>query len=460
MSRVQSARRSVKPVPVQQRDGSKHRIEAKLQFITPMFGGGVKLNSESPHHKEFDWNTPVRGASLRGQLRTWWRRTCGPTLAPAVLKAREAVLWGWASTQEAPAKGLVSLSVSSQLSESSIAVFESTRPDRPRQERAIKRMEAIAYGAFPLKPSRDSQNNIAGTLHELRGSFTVQIELLCLKHAARYSERAAAAWPELDSPIEATLWAEVERAWVAFITFGGLGGRTRRGFGAVRQISPEPPTLEEALERLGWDGRAAYPPVPKSGAEQAHQEALAQLQSFRPGEDVARTARGNAPTPGRSWWPEPDELRRITHRAAPKHQPVHKVRKFPRAAFGMPIVFHFKDKQQGDPQDCTLQPNGAERLASPLIIRPVYSKVLVPNTQPPQYSDRYYAVALKLPGDEATNGVLDRLEVRQGNVTSGAQSGALSADEQGKIGPLAEYRAKAESGLNAVLNPFLNYFRD
>ena len=43
---------------------------------------------------------------------------------------------------------------------------------------------------------------------------------------------------------------------------------------------------------------------------------------------------------------------------------------FPRAAFGMPIIFHFKDKP--DPGDTTLQPAGKDldRFASPLVLRP------------------------------------------------------------------------------------------
>jgi CRISPR-associated protein Cmr1 len=53
---------------------------------------------------------------------------------------------------------------------------------------------------------------------------------------------------------------------------------------------------------------------------------------------------------------------------------------FPRAAFGMPIIFHFKDNnsrapspRNTDPSDTTLMPVDAERRASPLILRPFYS---------------------------------------------------------------------------------------
>jgi CRISPR-associated protein Cmr1 len=45
------------------------------------------------------------------------------------------------------------------------------------------------------------------------------------------------------------------------------------------------------------------------------------------------------------------------------------VRKFPRAHFGLPIIFHFKDR--GDPPDTTLKLPEAERRASPLLFRPL-----------------------------------------------------------------------------------------
>lgn len=76
---------------------------------------------------------------------------------------------------------------------------------------------------------------------------------------------------------------------------------------------------------------------------------------------------------GRSHWPEPEAIRQITGRRYSKHQPLNHPRKFPRAAFGLPIIFHFKDANKGEPEEPTLQgrQEGSERLASPLILRPL-----------------------------------------------------------------------------------------
>ena len=46
--------------------------------------------------------------------------------------------------------------------------------------------------------------------------------------------------------------------------------------------------------------------------------------------------------------------------------------KFPRAQFGLPIIFQFKDDD--DPSNTTLQGAHHDRLASPLILRPIVCK--------------------------------------------------------------------------------------
>jgi CRISPR-associated protein Cmr1 len=119
------------------------------------------------------------------------------------------------------------------------------------------------------------------------------------------------------------------------------------------------------------------------------------LQRFRQGPDLGRN-RGEGNRPGRSRWPEPDSIRRLTHRHAAKHAPEHPVDGvYPRAAFGLPIIFHFKDP--GEPQDQTLIPDhDADRMASPLILRPYWN------------GQRYQPAALLLPGWE------QRLQVRVG----------------------------------------------
>src|SRR5690606_9065805 len=98
-------------------------------------------------------------------------------------------------------------------------------------------------------------------------------------------------------------------------------------------------------------------------------EVVRRYRDFRQARGASRDPR----RPGRSLWPEAEAIRRLirgtpaTSAAAPEPPPVEK---FPRAQFGLPIVFHFKGEKG---LDCRLVERGAVRgrLASPLIIRPV-----------------------------------------------------------------------------------------
>jgi len=97
------------------------------------------------------------------------------------------------------------------------------------------------------------------------------------------------------------------------------------------------------------------------------------LQKFRQGPSVGRNS-GKSKRPGRSRWPEPETLRRITGQRFARHPRTKTIPDdaFPRAEFGLPIIFHFKD--ESDPKESIeLHPikDGEEksRMASPLILK-------------------------------------------------------------------------------------------
>jgi CRISPR-associated protein Cmr1 len=438
--RKNSARRTVAVGKIELSDPPKHRIEETLEFITPMFGGGVRLDGAAPHHKAADEVTPVRGASVRGQLRTWWRRACAAGLDLETMRAREQILWGWASTKDRPAKGLVAIAVSAEgLTKESVAVYETGNPKKPIDGFGA----AIAYGAFPLQPSQGAAHQAPGTLTRWKGKFSISLEMHPLGGYRDVAERAWGAPADL----EQELWKEVQWAWLAFVTFGGLGGRTRRGFGAIRVVGGGAKTLEYVTKELRWGDRMAKLKACPQHAEKAQKDALAKLQSFRQGRNVGRNPGQQPNRPGRSRWPEPDEIRRLTKEADPSHrQPITSVRKFPRAAFGMPIIFHFQSRN--DPGDTSLQPAARERLASPIILRPV----LDPDAS-------VHAVALRVPGDKGLEGILGNLQLRRQQQTHERLGGLLTENEQKELGPLCMNANGVQSGVDAVLIPFFNYFK-
>ncbi len=197
---------------------------------------------------------------------------------------------------------------------------------------------------------------------------------------------------EVAEELEAALWA-----WE---TFGGIGARTRRGFGAILREGSRPPGEEAIREGLAHYSREGGWPegvphlTPKSLVRVVRLswgEVAERYQAFR----QARSG-GSPKSPGRSSWPEPDEIRRLTQKYLPTHAPRHPVRKFPRAHFGLPIIFHFRDK--GDPPDTTLKLPQAERRASPLLFRPLGERLsLVAVLEGPRFPEKRLLLTFKGP---------------------------------------------------------------
>jgi CRISPR-associated protein Cmr1 len=330
------------------------------RFLTPVFGGGVRVEG---HQKPSDPRTPIRVPSIRGQLRFWWR-ACNPQRCTTFqeLHKKEAEVFG----------------ATSKTSSLSICVVT---PPTQRQDflvldgkfNAVQGREGLAYGAFPLRDSTPNMQH--GVLHKYTEEWALEF-----------------IYPEcIRDDIATALWA-----WTHF---GGLGGRTRRGFGAIEETTAKsalgaPSTIsllsiEEGWKRYVHGAAVPWPHLPreprlriaphkqewKEGVD-AQNFLLGSLRKLRQG-DIGRkkadAKSGNRP--GRSYWPEADSIREIVGQSAPAHKKrVTRVKAFPRAVFGLPIIFHFKDK--GDPSDSTLLPKIAKetkergRLASPLILRP------------------------------------------------------------------------------------------
>ncbi len=347
----------------------------KYELITPLFGGGVEGGVNDPV-------TPIRASNIRGHLRFWWRATRGGTADSnltneqrlADMKQREAVIWGSASTRYGtggPSKVQIVVEVMNNGKE-----FKAT--DQNGYITNIGNPKSIySYVTFPLK--------------ELGSKAIIQESIkFNLKITYKFDQKI---------DVHAALWA-----WE---TFGGIGARTRRGFGALSNnealLTALPHTKDEVeswlKENLNfyvvnglWPKGVPFLPKVSSlkrlkiiiGKSQVSNPVVGDttkalwltmincLKDFR----QARTHRF-----GRSKWPEPDTIRRITNQFLNEnklHKPIHPIRNFPRAAFGLPIVIKFKDDKESnpnfrnpDPDKTTIQLSFADRLSSPLIIRPL-----------------------------------------------------------------------------------------
>lgn len=329
----------IKPIGQEQTD----RITQirRYALMTPLFGGGVEPAEADPV-------TVVRASSIRGQLRFWWRASRGGQFGGNLqkMKEKEDKIWGTAARNGHGHPSQVQVRVDvikagqsfqarSQHNEP-VAITDSKSP--------------YAYAAFPLSDKPQARVR-EGIEFQLGISFPL----------AQQDE------------VEAALWA-----WE---TFGGIGARTRRGFGALRYLDGETPPANEFKQALrkqldryvvagDWPEGVTHLVrdldfrISGTGSPlQIWSNLIQKLMSFRQRRRGSRF--------GSSFWPEPNAIRSLTRRNLGKLPVgVRPVMKFPRAAFGLPIIFHFQ-KQAVEPANTTLKQPGRERWASPLILKPV-----------------------------------------------------------------------------------------
>ena len=432
---AQGAKRPAAPTAgVTRREGSDTSTLAfDVDVVTYVQGGGVSWDDsdEKRHVKRIDAVTPFRPSSVRGHLRFWWRATHGCTAGSLEeMRAREGRLWGLASE---PSKVTVKVTGPTQRPQT-IELFQghqgNSRKWNPRV--ASRDLESISYGGLGIQPKGGLVTQPSpGILTREFGGVRVE-----LRYPSEFAE-------------------EVRDSVVAWLLFGGIGGRTRRGFGSLRTNTE---ALRTSLNVERFLGRfsatqtlrlvpslhgARYQTVGMNGnnALDAWKRSIGKLRDFRQKGGIARTER--VPTPGRSWWPEPDQIRRITRKHDSRHVPDagFGVTKFPRAAFGLPIIFHFKDSRTGDPDDTTLKPREFERMASPLVVKAVCESNAV----------RALALVLRVPGRESVELALTGTQVPSGAATVDP---SLTASEAACIRPLQGQ----SQGQSDPLAAFLQFF--
>ncbi|QUW02502.1 type III-B CRISPR module RAMP protein Cmr1 [Chloracidobacterium validum] len=340
-----------------------------IELITPMFGGGVSTQTNDP-------SFPIRPTAIRGQLQFWWRATVGAQYAkPEELRSAQSAVWG-DTTQASRVQVRVDKLVFS--APTPCAQYDRDRHDNSRYRSIPTWKEPfnkpdLSYVLFPFQGKLESgrktiETEPASCIH----SASFRLTVLCHKSI------------DFEQQVEPALWA-----WV---NFGGLGSRTRRGCGAIRCPSLIPEHLADLISKArayltadqpkGWPVLAQAFLVGKAfgTASDAWSDAIHHFRHFRQGEGVGRNpGQPGANRPGRSRYPEPETIRRITGHRSPRHARLNHIPDdaFPRAELGLPIVFHFQDQKNGEPPDTVLYPdddpqgNERERMASPLILKPV-----------------------------------------------------------------------------------------
>jgi CRISPR-associated protein Cmr1 len=329
----------------------------EYQLITPLYGGGVNPNEADPI-------TIVRATEIRGHLRFWWRACCGGRFGGNMeaLKEEEDTIWGKAykkGDNGIPFEQTIQILVNVNKAGELIKPFYMER-------RRVKSTNNIpGYAAFPLQPDQEEQKKLEPYIPSVRKDVSFAMTI---------------SYPQSHrEDVEAALWA-----WE---TFGGVGARTRRGFGALHLLAidgkpyrmlPASYDVERWIrEKLNLHVQSEIfqgdiPHLSKgiqlvvtnsnNDPMWAWNRLVNSLRNFRQYKDARR----------RNVWPEANAIRSLSGNESQSY-----LQKFPRAAFGLPIIFHFTGANA--PTDTTLKEQGEnkeqdskERFASPLILRPFF----------------------------------------------------------------------------------------
>lgn len=399
------------------------------ELVTPLYGGGVTAG-------EVDEEMPVRASAIRGQLRFWWRLLARhrSKLTGEELRHQEFELWGGLGKPVQASKVWLRVSSHSGLVRAPWAIYNQKRDGSWMSLPDPEDWANAPYALFPAqgkKPGlRDSKPPGKLTKPGLKWHIDIAFSPEC----------------------SGTQKVEIVDALRWWASFGGVGARTRRGLGAVRIAGIEPVSADEA-SLAGC--RLVIAPSARQTAVLAWQDSVEKLRNFRQGVEMGRNPGKTRDRPGRSRWPEPASIRAATG--------THRIKQdgtsfapaagtpqmYPRAAFGLPIVFHFQNErtdQKPDPVDVILEPvdvggQRVERMASPLILRPCLGK-----------GGRWHAAALLLPDKLADDAVL---ALRRGSnvIAHGHVSRQGDLDENG----LPPRNPMIGRGANA-LDAFLVYF--
>jgi len=307
---------------------SHESLTLDIDVITPMFGGGYEPG-------QVDADCVVRAAEIRGHLRYWWRAVGAARFSsPKELFDAEEGLWG---STECP--GTVRTEV------------RIVNPGRSRPYTAIagkpssKTGSGVGYFLFPFQAKKTGTPG-AEAREDVR--FSLRLE------------------------VPGSRREEVERAVRAWLTFGGVGARTRRGCGSLRGPKEYLPPPDEPDFR-GWLAKIAPASPPNSpltsvlsvvllgpkanDAMDAWRQLATFWAQFRKGHV------GGVPyqSMSGSHWADYDTLSSTPH-ARMQRFPMNK------PFLGLPLIYQ---KFRGAPFSGTLEPEGSGRMASPVILKPV-----------------------------------------------------------------------------------------
>ena len=211
----------------------KNRVEVSydLMLITPAFLAGGAQDKE---------DCDLRGATLRGQLRWWWRTMHAAHLAPAILRRLEAAVWGASSQGSA-----VQLKLEARPNAPAHRFdFNADRDGSFLKSNAIERSNEFVAENEKRKTTQGLYYAAYGAGKEMAGGivkpgrfFRQPGSTWKLRLAARKSIYCAAVEnvePVSIEPMD--ILRQANAALFLLTRYGGVGAKARKGFGCLSDI--------------------------------------------------------------------------------------------------------------------------------------------------------------------------------------------------------------------------------
>lgn len=237
------------PIP----DNAKSKrlgADVSLKLITPAFLAGAA-------QKEADCN--LRGSTLRGMLRWWWRTRHADHLNVSQLKALEDAVWGSSKIGGAVSVSLTASKVvqRAEFKRGSLREIGHTKneevshrerskllPAQPRRA-GLTDPQKIAPGLLYVSYGMDEESK--GTRYCLDAGASWEISIRVRSVARSVDKKGVQLTPEL--PDHLILQEVLDALWLLG-QFGGVGSKGRKGFGSLHVEGREISSLDlQAVRR-------------------------------------------------------------------------------------------------------------------------------------------------------------------------------------------------------------------
>ena len=180
----------------------------ELEVVTPMFLGGANPRDANPKDVE------LRIPPIKGMLRFWWRATCAIN-GISEMKEKEDEIFG---STKIKSSFSVSLCLNDELkSELEFNVYKKNAGKAGNfkvHDNNVNILDYLSYGTYEYKKGKGNQYNKKHLIP------TAKFNIRFCFYNSQYK-------------------AEVMKAFKCLLSFGGLGAKTRNGFGSIYCIDED-----------------------------------------------------------------------------------------------------------------------------------------------------------------------------------------------------------------------------